>query len=724
MTTILIKKKDTAGAPAPGDLTNAAGGTEIAVNTATRRIYTKDSGGNVVELGNNATSSTIDQLTVTTSTTLSYGTANQVQYLNASKLLVGSANLLFDGTTLTPNALTVTNAVTLTAGTANGVLYLNGSKVATSGSALTYNGTGLGVGVASAGFALDVGGSNGTNIALRSTGTASAVFRAYVNSAEAGTIGFLNGGGTYFEVAGTEGMRLTSTGLGIGTTSPTTKLNIVGSSNSLYMEVGGAVRPLRFSSFATISADAGHLINASSSDGAIALATNSVEYFRLNSAGRVGIGTSSPSAKLMVSDSIATAYSSTNTLAADPILYLYNPNSATSAAATIRLDGGVAGGNAATTISAIRIGDGSSALTFGTRNGGADVAERLRIDNAGNLLLASTSANLYLNYTSFQIGAGSAGAIIELKNSAGTGGGHLRLDTTGTTITGLVLETRTTVPLAFGTNGAERMRLTAAGVLVHGVTAPQLSTSIYASGNSAGDGVIGARNGSGSSTFQVIMDSNANCGYLGTSSPNGTALLRLNSEYGTQFTFQGTEYARLVGSLFSIGATAQIINESSLGVNSTGNTATFKATSAGSGAGIQPILCWNSGTSGDNGFVAFFTETAYTARGAIYYNRAGGVTAYGTTSDYRAKDIFGAVTNSGELIDSVPVYMGKMKGATIERPMFLAHETPAYAHSGEKDAVDKDGKPVYQTMDASTLVPVMWAEIQSLRKRLAAAGIA
>lgn len=51
MTTILIKKKDTAGAPAAGDLTNAAGGTEIAVNTATKRIYTKDSGGTVVELG-------------------------------------------------------------------------------------------------------------------------------------------------------------------------------------------------------------------------------------------------------------------------------------------------------------------------------------------------------------------------------------------------------------------------------------------------------------------------------------------------------------------------------------------------------------------------------------------------------------------------------------------------------------------------------------------------
>lgn len=168
MTTILIKKKDTAGAPAPGDLTNAAGGTEIAVNTATKRIYTKDAAGNVVELGTNSTASTIVDLTVTTSTTLSYGTANQVQYLNGSKLLVGSANLLFDGTTLTPNALTVTNAVTLSGGTANGVLYLNGSKVATSGSALTFDGNVFSI-LSTASQIANFSSSNATNTLFQIT---------------------------------------------------------------------------------------------------------------------------------------------------------------------------------------------------------------------------------------------------------------------------------------------------------------------------------------------------------------------------------------------------------------------------------------------------------------------------------------------------------------------------------------------------------------------------
>jgi hypothetical protein len=166
MTTILIKKKDTAGAPSAGDLTNSSGGTEIAVNTATKRIYTKDSGGNVVELGTNASSSTIDALTVVTSATLSYGTANQIQFLNGSKIVSGAAGLTWDGTslaasnyvstgnvTINTNKFTVAGATgnTLIAGTAT-VGTLTNTRLVFAGSAgllsdsasLTWSGTVLG----------------------------------------------------------------------------------------------------------------------------------------------------------------------------------------------------------------------------------------------------------------------------------------------------------------------------------------------------------------------------------------------------------------------------------------------------------------------------------------------------------------------------------------------------------------------------------------------------
>jgi hypothetical protein len=63
------------------------------------------------------------------------GADTQVIY-NSAGAAAGSANLTFNGTTLTMAANPV-----LSAGTANGVLYLNGSKAATSGSALKLNGS-------------------------------------------------------------------------------------------------------------------------------------------------------------------------------------------------------------------------------------------------------------------------------------------------------------------------------------------------------------------------------------------------------------------------------------------------------------------------------------------------------------------------------------------------------------------------------------------------------
>jgi hypothetical protein len=96
--------------------------------------------------------------------------------------------------------------------------------------------------------------------------------------------------------------------------------------------------------------------------------------------------------------------------------------------------------------------------------------------------------------------------------------------------------------------------------------------------------------------------------------------------------------------------------------------------------------------------------------------------AYNTTSDYRAKNIIGPVQDSGATIDALKVYEGQMKGATQSRPMLIAHEAQEhapYAVTGEKDAVNEDGTPKYQQMDVSALVPLLLAEIQSLRARVA-----
>jgi hypothetical protein len=90
--------------------------------------------------------------------------------------------------------------------------------------------------------------------------------------------------------------------------------------------------------------------------------------------------------------------------------------------------------------------------------------------------------------------------------------------------------------------------------------------------------------------------------------------------------------------LLKIGAPAMVLTDNSqVEVQGYGGI-TLKAT-GGAGAGCS--LNWNSATSGDNLFSAFYTETAVTQRGSIDFNRAGGLTRYNTTSDGTLKNIIG-----------------------------------------------------------------------------------
>lgn len=108
MPTILLKKSDTPSAvPTTANLTNLAGGVEVAVNTADRRMFTMDSSSAVVELGTNpsslsiANNASINILTATTATiTTLNATSATVTTLGAT-----SANV----TTLTGTSATITN---------------------------------------------------------------------------------------------------------------------------------------------------------------------------------------------------------------------------------------------------------------------------------------------------------------------------------------------------------------------------------------------------------------------------------------------------------------------------------------------------------------------------------------------------------------------------------------------------------------------------------------
>ena len=107
----------------------------------------------------------------------------------------------------------------------------------------------------------------------------------------------------------------------------------------------------------------------------------------------------------------------------------------------------------------------------------------------------------------------------------------------------------------------------------------------------------------------------------------------------------------------------------------------------------------------------------------------GSSTSYNTSSDYRLKTLVGELTGAGARIDALnPVEFDWNVNGQRDRGFFAHQFQAVYPNSvtGSKDAVDAEGKPVYQAMQAgsSEVIADLVAEIQSLRKRLAAAGIA
>lgn len=126
MTTILLKNKNTSAVPTAGDLTNAAGGAELALNVADKRMYAKNGSGTVVEMGTNPSELTVDNLYFNGNTIVSTDTNGNINLtpngtgsVVISKLQV-TGGIQFDGNitigdssadTLTVNSTITSNLI-------------------------------------------------------------------------------------------------------------------------------------------------------------------------------------------------------------------------------------------------------------------------------------------------------------------------------------------------------------------------------------------------------------------------------------------------------------------------------------------------------------------------------------------------------------------------------------------------------------------------------------
>ena len=153
-----------------------------------------------------------------------------------------------------------------------------------------------------------------------------------------------------------------------------------------------------------------------------------------------------------------------------------------------------------------------------------------------------------------------------------------------------------------------------------------------------------------------------------------------------------------------------------------------RLTIGGFGHGVLGGITMTPDNDTEGGHYMTFTNAAYTTAIGSIARGPGETVVYNTTSDYRLKE---NVVNldidqaKSRLMSLRPVehnYISDPNKTVISG--FLAHEMAdagfANGVTGEKDAVDKDGKPIYQAIDTKFLIPEMVKVIQEQQAEIEA----
>jgi hypothetical protein len=445
---------------------------------------------------------------------------------------------------------------------------------------------------------------------------------------------------------------------------------------------------------------------------------------RIDSSGNVGIGTSSPSAKLNVLGATSYAGLTIQALLSD------STAPATGTGAVLAFEGkydGTAYANYAA-IGGLKenatSGNFAGYLGFYTRANGSLPAERMRIDSSGNVGVGTTSPGAKLS--SNVSGAGSVTALNLTNDNTGLAAGTGPAINFGINSASLgafgkleVLNETATVGsnsyMAFSTRGgdvlAERMRINSSGNVGIGTSSPSNRLQIYQN-----------------TTFTVMAVENQTTNLqlqVNDGVATGAGVMLINGAYPLTFWTNSSERMRidssgnlLVGTTTSGGRLT--VSQTSSGV--------FPIATIGSDRGINVQLTDTSGIA-----VYFTTSSGTVQAGQITVNT--NTASYTSGSDYRLKNVTGALTGYKERLMSLQPKQGTWVSDNSEFRGFLAHEfANPYRASvvGEKDAVDADGKPVMQSMQASSsevmadlvaLVQEQQAIIESLKARLDAANL-
>ena len=314
--------------------------------------------------------------------------------------------------------------------------------------------------------------------------------------------------------------------VGIGTTSPNHILTLNTDSGACFAETAAAGYTAGTNSvyYGQDTGGEGYFWNRGNNH--LLLGTNNTERMRIDSSGRLLVGTSSTSA------TCTSVFSGRSDGANDPVLRLEvnstSPANGTALGGLNFASSGLSSFQAGARIAAVRDGgtwtNGSSHPTYlefaTTANGASSPTERLRIDSAGNVGLGTNSPGNYLASAHQLVISDSASTGLTIATPTSSSGTIAFADGTGAAdnARGLIRYGHSDNSLQFSTNAAERMRIDSSGNVGIGVTPNTHNTGkaleIGAEGN-----VLW---GEGAGNIHLLSNAYYNGGYkYATSAPAG-----------------------------------------------------------------------------------------------------------------------------------------------------------------------------------------------------------
>lgn len=484
---------------------------------------------------------------------------------------------------------------------------------------------GVGLNTSGTGVSLTIGANNATDKYLR--------IRNSNGNFEIGSSGnqhYLYGIGAsnFFTIYtnSTERFRIAADGnVGIGTTSPTAKLQVVGTANVIELKqasVGSATYYVMDNTVETGGKRYRFGYSGASSDkGSFTIynATDNITPFIITTSGSVGIGTTSPTQVLEVAGFVmgGTTYR-TSIGASGAGAYIYF-------------------GDTSNLYSIGRMGGYNSLFNISSFNGPISFqisdSEKIRIDTSGNLGIGTTSPTSKLHIYDSEY------SFIRCTNTANAG--HY-VDIGANSAGQSFLFSYGAYPVLIGTNGGERVRIDTSGNVGIGTTSPVYKL------HTAGAGFIGRQNNYGSydAADADLIISNYNS--------NNTSLLLFNSA--------GNYHSGLINyynNILSLGlndsnTTNSILTSTAINITSTG--VGIGTTSPGAKLDVSGSIYVRSGYGLYSNIIAPYTGdlTFYTGgseRMRITGGASGGNVGIGTSSPAYKLEVASGTSGQQSLVN-------------------------------------------------------------------------